>query len=241
MKSLDSDSVDSKTPDQNVTERQVHAVHAAHFHSRGSCPSYCGVPSGFSCEIPSGVALGVFQCPEVPPYPGRCPVPEYVVNDGICDCPWTCADEEPQGNLSNGYGYGYGYGYGFELNCDWLILNAAGSGIFLMIFPTGFLNDWYDLGIWYVFRSNISGRFGAPNSTQIGLLPPSQRVITFSPLPWVQIGRFSNQVMSAGVLPRATKSLEARGTARTKFFFKNPNGGLGSQDWRRPKWRLFGF
>ncbi|CAL1156287.1 unnamed protein product [Cladocopium goreaui] len=76
-----------------------------------SCPIFCGLPSRWSCD-PS---IGVFECPEVPPYPGRCAIPESRVNDGICDCPWTCADEEPRQSFR---------GQEFPVNCDWLILTA---------------------------------------------------------------------------------------------------------------------
>eukprot|EP00435_Cladocopium_sp_Y103_P000801 s3875_g1.t1 len=70
-----------------------------------SCSIFCGIPSSYSCD-PS---IGVFHCPEVPPYPGRCSIPESRVNNGICDCPWTCADEEPRQSFA---------GQEFPVNCD---------------------------------------------------------------------------------------------------------------------------
>eukprot|EP00435_Cladocopium_sp_Y103_P018851 s3540_g4.t1 len=73
--------------------------------SSGSCVSFCGVPSRWACS-PS---YGVFQCPPVPPLEVGCAIPSLLVNNSVCDCPWTCADEAPQQEYM---------GQLYPVNCD---------------------------------------------------------------------------------------------------------------------------
>ena len=50
-----------------------------------------------------------------------CTIPDILVNNSICDCPWTCADEAPQ---QEGPAYTGGLFEGrqvYPVNCDLVI------------------------------------------------------------------------------------------------------------------------
>eukprot|EP00435_Cladocopium_sp_Y103_P016218 s2906_g4.t1 len=70
-----------------------------------SCVAFCGLPSRWECSP----FFEVFRCPAMPPLEAGCTIPSFLVNNQICDCPWTCADEEPVQNIR---------GQEYLINCE---------------------------------------------------------------------------------------------------------------------------
>ena len=64
--------------------------------------NYCGVPP-YECRADGEI----FRCPETPG--SNCSLPANLQNNGVCDCPETCADEDPIQNYE---------GQDFPVNCE---------------------------------------------------------------------------------------------------------------------------
>eukprot|EP00435_Cladocopium_sp_Y103_P056572 s1099_g19.t1 len=113
----------------------------------GSCVVFCGLPSRWECSP----FFEVFRCPAVPPLEEGCTIPGFLVNNRICDCPGTCADEDP---VQNDFGQEY------LINCDSALRKAVGVADFETF------QKWIQC-LFQMMRQPAPPGFRAPSVTQL--------------------------------------------------------------------------